>query len=839
MGNITISRIALSLLGRGSRRGASLLFIAILPLLFVACNPTKKLHKEEYLLNKNFIIDKDTKIDKKDIENYLKQKPNRKILVLFRFHLWLHNQANPDRIEIKRLRFNKKIEKRNIKRIAKGKKAKNSERQLFGEWLLDIGEPPVIVDTFLVKKTAKQIKMFLNNKGYFISTVQDSIHYKKRQKANVYYKINASDPYTFNKLDYKIQDEMVRYQIFGDTANTLILKGNNYDVDIIQAERDRVTNTLNNTGYYLFTKEYIYYKIDTSIGNRKVNITMGIKNYAKKFNEFSDSIVETPHQRFLINNIYIQPDFVSKKNDAEAKDTLIVGDYHILHKEKLKYKTRVLLNDIFIRKGELYQMKNVEDTYKRLSVLKAFKTINIFFTQPGGDSLDCYIQLSPILKQSFTVETEVTNRSGNLLGVSGSFVFQNRNLFKGAEVFELRLKGGVEAQNTFNNKANVNINDLTAPRQLFNTSEFGPELNINIPRFLLPYKVKASIYSNPRTTFTSALNYQRRPDYTRTITNFSFGYTWKETVKKRHTITPLVIDYVDVELQPAFKDYLLNQVQNRFILNSFSPHLSTSTRYSFIYDEQDIKKHENFSYLRINAESSGNILRGISDLAYSIDTNLIRKYQDDRYKLLGIAFSQYLRLDADYRYYYNSSEINQIVFRIAAGIGRPLKNFQVLPFERSFFSGGVNGIRAWQSRTLGPGSYSNKIFTSDQFGDGQLEANIEYRLKLFKIINGAIFVDAGNTWLRQPDPKRPGGDFQFSRFYKEIAIGSGFGIRADFSFFIIRTDIGIKVRDPQFLEDRRWAIQHLFDPAWKQEYRTLNDKKYNFFAFNIGIGYPF
>ena len=838
MYNITISAISRFPLWRGLRGGA-LMFIAILPLLFGACNPTKKLQEGEYLLNKNFIIDKDTKIDKKDIENYIKQKPNRKILVLFRFHLWLHNQANDNKIKLKRLSYNIKIEIKNAKRVAKGKKAKRSERQLFGEWLLDIGEPPVKVDTFLVRKTSKQIKLLLNNKGYFISTVQDSVHYQKRKMANVFYKIKASAPYTINKLDYKIPDDAVKYNVYGDTANTLIIKGNKYDVDVIQAERDRVTNTLNNSGYYLFTKDYIYYEIDTNIGDRKINITMGIKNYVKKLDEFSDSIVETPHQRFTISNIYIQPDFISKRNGVGASDTLIVDNYQILHNEKLKYKTKVLLNDIFIRKGELYKLKNVEDSYKRLSVLKAFKTINIFFVQTIGDSLDCYIQLSPILKQSFTVETEVTNKSGNLLGVSGSFVFQNRNLFKGAEVLELRLKGGVEAQNTFNNQANVNINDLAAPRKLFNTSEFGPELNINIPRFLLPFTVKSSIYSNPRTTFTSALNYQRRPDYTRTITNFSFGYTWRETVKKRHTINPLVVDYVNVELQPAFKDYLLNQVQNRFILNSFSPHLSTSTRYSFIYDEQDIKKQQNFSYLKINAESSGNILRGISDLANSIDTSIIRKYQDDRYKLLGIAYSQYLRIDADYRFYYHSSEINQIVFRIAAGIGRPLKNFAVLPFERSFFSGGVNGIRAWQSRTLGPGSYSNKIFTSDQFGDGQLEANIEYRLKLFKIINGAFFVDAGNTWLRHPDEKRPGGDFQFNRFYKEIAIGSGFGVRADFSFFIIRTDIGIKVRDPQFLEDRRWVIEQLFDRAWKEEYRTLNGKKYSFFAFNIGIGYPF
>jgi outer membrane protein assembly factor BamA len=208
---------------------------------------------------------------------------------------------------------------------------------------------------------------------------------------------------------------------------------------------------------------------------------------------------------------------------------------------------------------------------------------------------------------------------------------------------------------------------------------------------------------------------------------------------------------------------------------------------------------------------------------------------------LNIAYSQYLRCDVDYRYHYDQNEINKVVFRIAAGIGRPLANFTSLPFERSFFSGGANDIRAWQSRTLGPGSYADDgQFAFDQFGDGQLEGNIEYRFKLFKVISGALFWDAGNTWLRKPNASKPGGDFQFDRFYKEIAIGSGVGVRADFSFFIIRLDVGYKIRDPQFAESDRWVVQNTFNPEWKREYKeSHNGHKYNYTVFNIGIGYPF
>lgn len=826
-----------------------LIIIGLIPLLLFACRPARKLQEGEFLLQKNHIIDKDTKVDKGEIESYIKQKPNRKILLIFRFHLWLHNLANENRIKHKRILFDKKIENRNNRRIAKGKKPKTNDRQLFGEWLLNVSEPPVVYDSLLATKSAKQIKLFLNNKGYFISSVSDSVHYKKRRKrASVYYTIKAQKPYLINRVEYKIPDELLGYYVISDTANCLMKPGKNYDVDVMQQERERITTELSNNGYYLFTKDYVYYEVDSTLPNNKVNITLGIKNFAYKYSDYSDSIVEKPHQRFYIKNIYIQPDYVSKKMDYLKKDTVRIEsvtnkeipdsvkgkevDYYILHTESLKYKNRVLLNSIFIRKGELYQLQNVDDTYKRLSELKSFKTINIFFTRAGGDFLNCYIQLSPIPKQSFTIETEGTNTGNGNLGISGSIVYQNRNLFKGAEVLELRLKGGIEAQRTANtNSANLN------PASQFNTIELGPELNLYIPRFMVPFKIKASKRSNPKTIFTSSFNFQQRPDFTRYISNLSFSYTWKETVKKRHTVSPLVINFVKVALHSNF----LDNTNDLYLINSFTDHLATSTRYSFTYNEQNIKKEENFSYFRISGESSGNILRGFYNAVNSFQPNTFVKDINGRYTIADVAYSQYLRIDADFRYYLNQNELNKLIFRIAAGIGKPLANFSSLPFERSFFSGGANGIRAWQSRTLGPGSFNDgEEISFGQIGDGNIEGNLEYRFKMFKMLKGAIFADAGNTWLMKPDASRPGGEFQFDRFYKEIALGSGVGVRADFSFFIIRFDIGLKVRDPKFAENKRWVIQNLFDAEWKRVYRINNSNhKYDFFTFNLGIGYPF
>ncbi len=811
-----------------------LIFFLVLSTLFYSCNPARKLAEGEYLLTKNKISNDAPTITHNDLENYLKQKPNRKIFGVFAFRLWLHNFVNEEKVNHKRILHDIKNEEKNNKRIAKGKQPKKYTRKLFGEWLIDISEPPVIYDSLLTYKTSTLLKSFLNNKGYFNSLVTDTVKFKRRKKATVYYKIKANKAFTINKLVYDIPDDLVKYYVMADTSNSLIVKGKNYDVDVFEQERERITKELNNNGYFLFTKDYIHYEWDSTT-NKKVDILLRIKNYETKLNKYSDSIVELPHPRFYIGNVYIQTDFVSKKTSPIPNDTLKIDDYTIFYKKKLRYKTKLLLSSIFIHKGELYQIKNAEDSYKRLAEIKAFKTINIYFTIGKDNYLDCHVQLSPILKQFYTIEALGKNTSG-ALGVEASFVYQNRNLFKGAEVFEFRLKGGIEAQRTFNSNKNTTGN----VSQEFNTIEFGPEVNIYVPRFVSPFNIHISKRGNPRTVFTSAFNYQRRPDYTRWITNISFGYTWKETVTKTHSISPLVVNFVKVELQPEFYDYLKEKIKDLYILNSYTDHLSTSTRYSFVYNQQDLRKFKNFSFFKLNLESSGNILRGIYDLVNSYQPNTFAKDANGSYKLMGIVYSQYVRADADYRFYYNPNITNKIVFRIAAGIGIPFKNFPSLPFERSFYSGGANGIRAWQARTLGPGSYSNKEFSFDQFGDGQLEGNVEYRFNLFKMLNGAVFVDAGNTWLQKPDANRVGGDFDINRFYKEIAIGSGFGLRADLSFFVLRLDLGIKIKDPQFAENNRWVIEHLFDPAWKENYfNKHNASNYNFFALNIGIGYPF
>jgi outer membrane translocation and assembly module TamA len=805
--------------------------------LINACNPSKKLKEGEYLLNKNSVHIEDSKtLDKSEIANYIRLKPNYKLLGLFRFNLFLYNIVNENRLKRKQVLRDEKFAKKNERRDAKGKRKKTKPRLLLGEWMLNVGEPPVVYDSMLVRKSEQQIKLYLNNKGYFLSTVKDSIIHKRHKKINVDFFIKANTPYRINSVSYEIADTLVRKYVKADSANCLLKKGNNYDLDVIQEERDRLEYYLNNRGYYLFTKEFIYFKIDTISVKQKVNIIIGIKNYVKKADNLTDSIIEMPHKQYYINNIYIDTEYSALKNDSIKRDSLIAGkngEYKILYNGKLKYKPKVLLDAIFINKGDLYIFRSVEATYKRLSEIKVFKFINVFFKETSDGKLDCYIQLSPSLKQSMTLESEGTNTSGNL-GVSGSIVYQNKNWLKGSELLELKIKGGFSAQRLLNQTKTNIVSNGTA----FNTIEFGPELNVYLPRFWLPIRtVSLTKLITPKTVFTSGLNYQRRTDYTRLITNFSLGYTWKQSTKIQHAFYPVVINFVKVDLTSSFDSLLKDQ--NQYIRNTFSNHLSTSTRYSFTYTGQNLKVQKSFSFFKINLEASGNALRGLYSLTNRVEPNTFVKDDKNRFTFLNIAYSQYVRADAEYRYYLDLHELGKIVFRIAGGIGKALANYNVLPFERSFFSGGTNGLRAWQSRTIGPGSYANRGFSYDKFGDGQLEANVEHRFKIFKMLNGAIFVDAGNVWLRNPDSSRVGGDFQLNRFYKEIAIGTGIGLRADFSFFIIRTDFGIKARDPQFSENNRWVLPYLFNSQWKQDYKTEYGSKYNFVVFNLGIGYPF
>lgn len=814
-----------------------------LTILLSSCNITKNLGENEYLVEKNKVIDLGkTRLTKENVEAFIRQKPNRKILGVFPFNLWLYNQVDKKKLVRKKalrdIRFEQINEKRiaknkirNAKRLKKGKapkdpKLKNKDKPTFRESILDAGEEPVIFDSTVTRQTVKQISKYLFSKGYFYAKVHDSVAFnKRRKKARVYYFLNPGKLYSIENISYSIPDEGLAYYMYQDTAASLIKRHTPFDAEIMQSERERITTNLLNNGFFYFEPDFIYYEIDSNSVGEKINLTICAKKFPTFVNEQKDSTILVAHPRFTINNVFIITETTKGfYKDESFKDTTNFNDYLFLHNHPLPYRKSIIAGNIEFYKGQIFQKNLAEKTYKRILNLGLFRNVLIQFVKDAKlkNSLNCYIVCSPVTKQSITFETEGTNTSGNL-GLAGNLLYQNKNLFRGAELLEIKLNGAVAAQKQFGTTQQSNIDNV---KSTFNTLQFGPEIKFSVPRVvfpfsLFPFKKDAS----PRTFINTSLNYQSRPEFSRVITNINYGFSFKTKQGLiKHDLIPVEVYLVKAKLFGSFKDDLL-ALNDHFLLNSFVDHITTLSKYSITYNNQQSmvasKSNKALNYIRVNFSSSGNILRGAFDATKQPKDSL------GRYYIFNTPFAQFLKVDFDYRLYVPLYKKNRLVYRLAAGIGKPLANLNVLPYEQSFFSGGPNGVRAWRARTLGPGSYTEPETVKtryDKVGDLLMEGNIEFRFHVFKDFYGAWFVDAGNIWLLRKDPAKPNGDFQADRFYKEIAIGSGLGLRWDLSFFVLRLDAAVPIRDPKYAENDRW----MFDK------RPLTK-----IILNFGIGYPF
>ncbi len=823
-------------------------FVFTTCLIFVGCNINKHLLADEYLVEKNHIKYNGTAIDHAELEQFLRQKPNRKILKLVPFNLWLYFQIDQkkmiehklkrnlkyDRINERRIRKNEiKNEKRKIKgKKTKSVKLKNKEKLTFRESILDAGEPPTLIDASLTKITVAQLQKFAFSRGYFNSTVTDSVVLNhKTKRAKIFYHITKSIPYKVNEITYQIEDPLIEYFIFNDTSNCLIKHNSIYNEDEFQKERERITEKLLNNGYYYFAPEFIHYMIDTNLIGNFANIRIDLKKFSRPFSEANDSLVYINHPRFTLNNIYIIPevvkDFRGKSNEVYAKDTSIYNGIQVLYNNKLKFKLKDLTRDVSLFEGQLYQKNLAEETYKGISSLKVFKSVFMQFIRSPNtdDKLDCYIVCQPLVKQSITLESEGTNTSGNL-GIAGSLVFQNKNTFRGAELVELKLNGSITAQKQFNTTQTTNINNVSST---FNTIQFGPQLSIYFPKPLFPFTLfyykksnsEKRYFSQPRTSLNVSVNYQARQQFARTITSLSYGFRFNNSKGLfAYDVIPFETYLVKAKLFGTFKEELIN-LNDYFLLNSFQDHLTTLSKISATYNNQNIANKRNLMYLRMSISSSGNILRGMYNITNQPKDTL------GRYRIADIPFSQFVKIDVDYRFYFKIRKFEKLVYRLSGGIGKPLSNLSSLPYEQSFFAGGPNGMRAWRARTLGPGSYkpSESDAKYDKIGNIQIESNIEYRFHIFKSFYGAWFADAGNIWLIKPEASKPGGEFKLEKFYTEFALGSGVGLRYDFSFFVLRLDGAMKVIDPEYDLGKRFILGT----------KTIRESA----ILNFGIGYPF
>lgn len=745
-------------------------------ILFYSCNPTKTLKENEQFLQSNVVKIDNSRIDKEEITNIIKQKPNKKILGVFRFHLGVYN-------------------------FFSNKKASKIRE--------NVGEAPVIYDSLLAERSVKQLELYLNNKGFFQNQVSSEKILHKNKVTQVY-TIKAGKPYVINDINYKFNDPELGIYVLAKKDYSIIKKGKNFDVDVLDSERERIKNVLKNYGYYYFTNNSIKYKVDTTMGNQKVNIVIELLEEKEKLTN-TDSTINVPHKKYAINEIYM---FVGSKSSIEKAsqlDTIIFKDISIIYADKLKFKPKMLSHTLNFKPKDNYSLQDQNNTYKQLSGLKLFKNISIIYEETDSNRLNTSIYLAPLILKSFTLEGVGTNTGGDL-GVEGNIIYQNKNIFRGGELFNIKLKGGLQIQRVVGVVDNQN-SILGTP---FNTLEFGPEASIEFPRFLLPVNLeKFSKRTSPKTTITSTFNFQQRPEYSRNLIQGTFGYSWSETQFKTHYITPLNISFVKLDLTNDFKNKIIAE-NNSFLVNSYTDHLISAIQYSFMFNNQEFNRIKNYQYFKFNIETSGNMLSTYNRINKSPKDPITNSYS-----FAGIRYAEYVKTELDLRLYQHHY-LSSLVERLNIGVGVPYGNLNVLPFEKSYFGGGSNGIRAWPARQLGPGSLSDSLLNSvNQIGELKIEANVEYRFDITKLFKGAFFVDAGNIWILKEDSKRPNAEINYKRFYNDIAIGVGFGLRLDFSFFIFRFDIATPLKDPSKNDPTKYQME--------LKKTTLN----------LGIGYPF
>jgi len=665
----------------------------------------------------------------------------------------------------------------------------------------------------------------LSNLGYFNAEINNESEVKNN-KLHLTYNVYPGRPYIINSIKHRTKDSLIANTLEFIKTESLIKSGDIYNAYTLDDERERITAFLKDFGYFNFSKEYIYYEVDSSLSSHMMNVVMVVKNPQNRSSQSQDSLTEENHKQYSIGNVYINPDYDLQNTDKVQKDTTKIAHtntyysdtshaYYFLHNNEMRIKTSPVIRSVLIRPDKFFALSDVQKTYRRLSKMRVFKYSNIHFeenpTSPDN-ILDAHIDLARSKVQSYTIEAEGTNSSGKP-GLGANLVYENKNIFRGAEIFQVRLTGALEGQK-FNNELE---GEEGSGLKFLNTLETGGELRLSIPKFIVPFrKENYSKTFQPTTTILTGLNYMQRPIYRRYISNASFGYNWAPNPTSNHLFFPIDLSSIKIFPTDEFQAKL-DTINIARLKNQYTNHLIMALKYSFIFNNQDLKKLKNFVYLRANFESSGNVLKLYNTI---INTD---KGSDDYFKLFGIRYAQYIRTDLDFRHYNVISKEHRFVFRTVFGIGIPYGNSIALPFEKGFFAGGANGMRGWELRRLGPGSYSG---TEDfeRIGDLQLEANVEYRFPIYSFFKGALFVDAGNVWLLNESTVFPSGEFKFNRFINEIAVDAGIGFRFDFDFFIFRIDVALPIHDPAQPEGDRWVIN-------KSGFRDL--------GWNFGIGYPF
>jgi outer membrane protein assembly factor BamA len=684
------------------------------------------------------------------------------------------------------------------------------------------------MDTFSIMQSQADFKRYMINKGFIQADVSATIDSSKRKKASVSYHIHANKPYRIADYTSSVSDVQIDsifnlqspkqawfsslFRSGSEEYTSLIRKGALFDRNVLDKERQRLTTQLRQRGYYAFNNEFITFYADTSKQNW-VDLEMDVKP-VQMVNQ-TGLIEEQPHRVYYFNQVKVITDYDNLNPDQNENfipvDSTFRRNIQILYgKAGRSLRPSVLQRRTYISPGMLYNEKAVEQTYRALSSLRALRHVNFRyeeFEENDTLKLNCIIQTSPAKIHGFGIEIEGTNSAGDL-GFASSLNYQHRNLFKGSELFSAKFRGAYES---------LSIEEAGQG----NYWEFAGEASILFPTFIFPVSNEIRTKVRATTELKISHNQQRRPEYRRAILSGGWSYMWQNPASQfsRHTFKLFEVNYVFL---PYMDRDFITSLPEAIVLYNYSDLFIAGSGYTYSFNNYDpLLRGRNTYSFRLAFESAGNLLYGFSNLLNAPTTN-------GRYSLFGINYSQYVKGDVDFAGSIRIDNRNSIAFHIGGGLGYPYGNMKELPFERRYFSGGANSNRGWSIRSLGPGSMpltENASFVY-RVGDIRLDANIEYRTKMFWKFEMAAYVDAGNVWTIRPNRNQPRGNFDFTRFYREIAISYGLGVRLDFDYFLVRLDTGMKAYNPQVDGNKKWAV---LDP--------LNLKEN--FAWHFAVGYPF
>ena len=754
--------------------------------LLSSCSANRFIPENQYLLDEVNILSDTKEVNPSLFTSYVRQNPNAKWFNLVKVPMHIYCLSGQD------------------------------STSSFNRFLKKLGDKPVIYDPFVTVKSQMEIEKAVKNMGYMRAKVHLNTEIEKN-KLKVNYLIEAGQPYTVQHIAYNIDDMLINDYIEKDSANSYLYEGMPFDVTILDNERNRITKLLQNNGYYKFNKDFLVYQADTVRNTFQVNLTMKLLPFQLRKED-----VPTKHKQYTIRNINFltEDNLFLQGNSLSEYDSIHHKGLHIYYKDNLYLRPNILANFNYIQPQELYREQDVQNTYTSMGRLRALKYTNINFnevTLNDSTQLDANILMTKGKNQSLSFEIEGTNSAGDL-GAAASMTFQHRNVFKGSETFTMKVRGAYEA-----------ITGLQEGYENDDYKEYGIEASLNFPEFKFPF-LSSDFKRKIRATSEVGMNFnsQIRPEFTRTLASASWSYKWVDNKRSQHRFDLLNINYIYVPWKSDnFKAYLENLTdRNSILIKSYEDQLIVRMGYSYIYNSANnltrtSNKRNSYS-IRINLEEAGNLLYAASKTIHTTPK------EDKGYVIANIPFAQYVKGDFDYAHNWNIDKRNSFVFHIGMGIAYPYGNSQVLPFEKRYFSGGPNSVRGWSVRSLGPGSYKGtdgKMNYINHTGDIKLDMNIEYRTHLFWKFNGAAFIDAGNVWNIREYEGQEEGTFRFNRFYKQLAVAYGLGIRFDLDYLIIRFDGGMKAINPM--------------QTGKYQYPFIRPNFNRDFAFHFAVGYPF